>query len=401
MKILMLGWEYPPHISGGLATACHGLVQGLLKEGHEITFVMPKAIEELRTTNFQLISASNVILPKHPNISKFALLNNIIPHVDQGQFPQIKDDKYKFSGAYGPNLLEEVYWLAVVVSKLAQELEFDIIHAHDWLTYLAGIVAKEVSGKPLVVHVHATEFDRSAQTNLQVFEIEKQGMLAADKVMAVSKLTRKTIIEKYNIAPHKVVTTYNGVIEKDAALVSHPRIFKEKIVTFLGRITYQKGPEYFIEAAEKVLKKNKNVRFVMAGNGDMMPEMIQKVAAKKMSSHFHFTGFLKGPEVDRMLAMSDVFVMPSVSEPFGIVPLEAIRSGVPVIISKQSGVAEVLPHALQVDYWDTDNLAEAIQGLLNHNVLSKTVNALSTKSMRNLTWERAAANVSSYYLAVA
>lgn len=401
MKILMLGWEYPPHISGGLATACHGLVQGLLKEGHKIKFVMPKALEELRTANFQLISASNIMLPKHLNSSQFGILKRLVPHIDQRQFEQIKIDKYKFSGAYGPSLMEEVYWFAVVVSKLAQELEFDIIHAHDWLTYLAGIVAKEVSGKPLVVHVHATEFDRSAHTDLQVFEIEKQGMLAANRVMAVSKLTRKTILEKYNIVPHKVVTTYNGVIAQDAAIVSYPRIFKEKIVTFLGRITYQKGPAYFIEAAEKVLDKNKNVRFVMAGNGDLMPEMIKKVAAKNMSSHFHFAGFLRGPEVDRMLSISDVFVMPSVSEPFGIAPLEAIRSGVPVIISKQSGVAEVLPHALHIDYWDTDSLAEAIQGLLRHKVLSKTVHTLSTKSMRNLTWERAAANVSSNYLAVA
>ena len=401
MKILMFGWEYPPQISGGLATACHGMVQALLKMGHEVAFVMPKADREQKTERFHLISASNVTLPPFPDTPAFSLVNKIIPDVDLGHFERFKEGKFEFSGAYGPNLMEEVYWLTIVASKLAKKLDFDVIHAHDWLTYLAGTVASEISGKPLVVHMHATEFDRSAQTNPQVYEIERQGMLAADKVIAVSNLTRKVIIDKYGIDPKKVVTTYNGVVPKDKNEVFAPHRFKDKIVTFLGRITYQKGPDYFLEAAEKVLEKNANVRFVMAGSGDLMPEMIRKVANKRLSSHFHFTGFLRGTDVDRMLAMSDVFVMPSVSEPFGIAPLEAIRSGVPIIISKQSGVAEVLPHALKVDYWNTDNLAEAIHGLLNHKTLAKYNRERNETTLKELTWDNAAKEVVDTYASVA
>ncbi|TLP81793.1 glycosyltransferase family 4 protein [Maribacter sp. ACAM166] len=399
MKILMFGWEYPPNITGGLATACHGLVQGLRKAGHDITFVIPKAEEEISTDRFRLISASNVVLPDRPDSNTTALLNRHLPHVGQRDF--LKKETYQFSGAYGPNLLEEVHWLAVVAAKLAKDLEFDVIHAHDWLTYLAGMVAKEISGKPLVVHIHATEFDRSARINPQVYEIERQGMLTANKVMAVSNLTRTTIINKYKIAPGKVVTTYNGVLQKNSEPDVYPKTLEHKIVTFLGRITYQKGPEYFVDAAEKVLKKNKNVRFVMAGSGDLMQEMIQKVAVKRMSHRFHFTGYLKNREVDQMLSISDVFVMPSVSEPFGIAPLEAIRSDVPVIISRQSGVAEVLPNALLVDYWDTDQLAEAINGLLNYTSLSKTVKEFGSRTLEHLTWDHTAAKVAATYASVA
>ncbi len=401
MKILMFGWEYPPQISGGLATACHGMVQALLKIGHHVTFVMPKADKEQKRERFQLISASNVTLSSFPKTPVFSLVKKIIPYVDPGHIERIKEGKYEFSGAYGPNLLEEVYWLTIVASKLAKELDFDVIHAHDWLTYLAGMVASEISGKPLVVHMHATEFDRSAQTNPRVYEIERQGMLAADKVMAVSNLTRKIIIDKYGIAPEKVVTAYNGVIQNEKKAMFENHKFKDKIVTFLGRITYQKGPDYFLEAAEKVLEKNPNVRFVMAGNGDMMSEIIRKVADKRLSSHFHFTGFLRGADVDRMLSMSDVFVMPSVSEPFGIAPLEAIQSDVPIIISKQSGVAEVLPHALKVDYWDTDALAGAIHGILNHKALATTIKEMNKETLQHLTWENASTKVAATYASVA
>ncbi len=397
----MLGWEYPPQISGGLATACHGMVQALLKTGHDVKFVMPKADKEQKTERFHLISASNVLLPPIPKLPSFSSISEIIPYVDLGRMEQIKEGKYEFSGAYGPNLMEEVYWFTIVISKLAKELNFDVIHAHDWLTYLASMIAKEISGKPLVVHMHATEFDRSAQINHQVYEIERQGMLVADKVMAVSNLTRKVVIEKYGIAPGKVITTYNGVIPRNKDNVFEPHKFNEKIVTFLGRITYQKGPKYFLEAAEKVLEKNTNVRFVMAGSGDLMQEMIREVASKRLSSRFHFTGFLRGAEVGRMLAMSDVFVMPSVSEPFGIAPLEAIRSNVPIIISKQSGVAEVLPHALKVDYWDVDALAEAIHGVLSHKALAKTIKGLNNRTIQHLTWENASTKVAATYASVA
>ena len=241
--------------------------------------------------------------------------------------------------------MEEVARYAMIGAQVAKENEgkFDVIHAHDWLTYYAGIAAKRVSGKPLVVHMHATEYDRSGENvNQVVYDIERSGMAAADKVIAVSNLTRKIVIEKYNINPDKVVTVHNAVRFADGNKVFEERGISDKIVTFLGRITYQKGPDYFVEAAAKVLQKVPNVHFVMAGSGDLFNHVVKRVAKLGIADRFHFTGFLKGDEVHRMFDMSDVYVMPSVSEPFGISPLEAMKSNVPVIISKQSGVAEVL-----------------------------------------------------------
>ena len=261
--------------------------------------------------------------------------------------------RYTFSGKYGANLLEEVARYAVVAAQVAKDLEgqFDVIHAHDWLTYFAGIAAKRVSGKPLVVHMHATEFDRSGENiNTQTYAIERAGMHAADMVIAVSNLTRNIVIDRYGVEPEKVVTVHNAVRFAEKQTELPERGVDDKIVTFLGRITYQKGPDYFVEAAAKVLKRVPDVRFVMAGSGDMMNHVIRRVASLGIADRFHFTGFLRGDDVQKMFQLSDVYVMPSVSEPFGISPLEAMRSNVPVIISKQSGVAEVLDYAVKVDY---------------------------------------------------
>ena len=275
--------------------------------------------------------------------------------------------RYTFSGKYGANLMEEVARYAVVAAQVARDLEgqFDVIHAHDWLTYYAGIAAKRVSGKPLVVHMHATEFDRSGENiNTQVYAIERAGMMAADRVIAVSNLTRNIVITRYGIPADKVVTVHNAVRFAENNTEAPERGVKDKIVTFLGRITYQKGPDYFVEAAAKVLKRVPDVRFVMAGSGDMMNHVIRRVARLGIADRFHFTGFLRGEDVHKMFQLSDVYIMPSVSEPFGISPLEAMRSNVPVIISKQSGVAEVLDYAIKVDYWDVDAMADAIYALL-------------------------------------
>jgi glycosyltransferase involved in cell wall biosynthesis len=264
-----------------------------------------------------------------------------------------RQGKVDFTGSYGASLMDEIHKYSVVAQVIASEEEFDIIHAHDWLAYPAGIAAKAVSGKPLVIHVHATDFDRSGgNVNPVVYNMEKEGMDAADKIITVSNLTRDIVINKYNISPDKVETVYNAVEPPSHSELDIPeRTYDDKIVTFLGRITMQKGPEYFIEAARMVLSRMPNVRFVMAGSGDMMERMIRHAAALRITDRFHFTGFLRGNDVFTMLRMSDVYVMPSVSEPFGISPLEAMQSNVPVIISKQSGVAEVLTHAVKVDFW--------------------------------------------------
>ena len=309
--------------------------------------------------------------------------------------------RYTFSGKYGANLMEEVARYAVVAAEVARQLEgqFDVIHAHDWLTYFAGIAAKRVSGKPLVVHMHATSFDRSSGDNIdtRVYEIERAGMAAADRVIAVSNLTRNIVIEKYGIDANKVVTVHNAVrfAEKDTEVPE--RGVEDKIVTFLGRITYQKGPDYFVEAAAKVLKRVPNVRFVMAGSGDMMNHVIRRVARLGIADRFHFTGFLKGDDVHKMFQLSDVYIMPSVSEPFGISPLEAMRSNVPVIISKQSGVAEVLDYAVKVDYWDVDAMADAIYGFVKYPALSKMFAEKGLEEVVGLKWNNAAAKVKAVY----
>jgi len=422
MRILMFGWEFPPHISGGLGTACFGLTKGLAKHGVDVLFVVPKAYGDEDQQAVRLVNASDVTFDLTDKeykefwsrVKYMEISSNIIPYVAPEEFEKVIEKKkkesqeftskvfsrkYEFSGVYGPNLMEEVSRYALIASAVAQKEDYDIIHAHDWLTYPAGIAAKKASGKPLVVHIHATEFDRTGENyNDIVYGIEKEGMEAADMVIAVSNLTRNTVINRYGIDPEKVVTVYNAVepVETKKKETIKKNV-KEKVVTFLGRITFQKGPEYFIEAAHKILQKDRNIRFVMAGSGDLLNKMIERVAALKIADRFHFTGFLKGEAVNRMFALSDVFVMPSVSEPFGIVPLEAMRINVPVVISKQSGVSEILQHALKIDFWDVDAMADSIYGLCNYNALSETFKKYGKEEVENLKWENAALNVKKVY----
>ena len=309
--------------------------------------------------------------------------------------------KFKFSGKYGANLMEEVSRYAQVGGTIALQHkdEFDVIHAHDWLTYLAGIAAKELTGKPLVVHVHATSYERGSEDMIdtRVLAIEKRGMQAADKVVAVSELTRNIVINKYGISPDKVVAVHNAVDFSGRENLEVERGVKEKVVTFLGRITFQKGPEYFIDAAAKVLKRTKNVRFVMAGSGDMMNRAICQVARLGIADRFHFTGFLRGTDVQKMFALSDVYIMPSVSEPFGISPLEAMRSNVPSIISFQSGAAEILKYAFKVDFWDVDAMADDIYALLQYPALSSFASKQGLDEVNALKWDRATAKLKTIY----
>jgi glycosyltransferase involved in cell wall biosynthesis len=418
----MFGWEFPPHITGGLGTACFGLVKGLGKHGVEVIFVVPKAYGDETEEGFRLVNASDMVLDftspiyqEHWNRIKFMEIgSNLVPYVGPEEFEvmvreeslkashetqSVFSERYQFSGKYGLKLMEEVSRYAIVASVIAQQTTYDVIHAHDWLTYAAGIAAKKVSGKPLVVHVHATEFDRSGENvNQTVYELERQGMEEADLVITVSHLTRQIVIDRYGIDPEKVITVHNAVEPAERPeLVEIKKHVKEKVVTFLGRVTFQKGPDYFIEAAKKVLKKDPDVRFVMAGSGDLLNKMIRRAAQLHIATKFHFTGFLNGPEVDTMFAMSDVYVMPSVSEPFGISPLEAMRSNVPVVISKQSGVSEVLKHALKVDFWDIDALADAIYGLLHYEGLKKMFLRYGKDEVDNLKWENAAGKVLEVY----
>ena len=426
----MFGWEFPPHIAGGLGTACYGMTRGLARNDVEVIFVMPRASGDEDERFVKVVNASDIearycdstiagaddIMRK---ISFIHIDSNMVPYISPEEFATYRESyertgkkfweregdswtqRYTFSGKYGANLMEEVARYAVVAAEVARQLEgkFDVIHAHDWLTYFAGIAAKRVSGKPLVVHMHATSFDRSSGDNIdtRVYDIERAGMAAADRVIAVSNLTRNIIIEKYGIPAERVVTVHNAVRFSSKETEIPERGVEDKIVTFLGRITYQKGPDYFVEAAAKVLKRVPNVRFVMAGSGDMMNHVIRRVARLGIADRFHFTGFLKGDDVDKMFQLSAVYIMPSVSEPFGISPLEAMRSNVPVIISKQSGVAEVLDYAVKVDYWDVDAMADAIYGFVKYPALAKMFSTKGLEEVTGLKWNNAAAKIKDVY----
>ena len=424
----MFGWEFPPHIAGGLGTACYGMTRGLARNGVDVTFVMPRASGDEDQRFVHVVNASDIdavysnvdggLDDLMDKISFIRIDSNIVPYITPEEYREYHDEfvksgrkvwethdiwsqRYTFSGKYGANLMEEVARYAIVAAQVARELEgqFDVIHAHDWLTYYAGIAAKRVSGKPLVVHMHATEYDRSGENiNTQTYAIERAGMEAADKVIAVSNLTRRIVIERYGIPADKVVTVHNAVrFAEGADSTPEERGVKDKIVTFLGRITYQKGPDYFVEAAAKVLKRVPNVRFVMAGSGVMMNHVIRRVARLGIADRFHFTGFLRGEDVHKMFRLSDVYIMPSVSEPFGISPLEAMRSNVPVIISKQSGVAEVLDYANKVDYWDVDAMADAIYGLITYPALSHMFAQKGLEEVTGLKWNNAAAKIKDIY----
>lgn len=465
MKVLMFGWEFPPHISGGLGTACYGLSNALSNENVELLFVVPKLHggESAERTNF--ISASNVPISTSLNLEKYIRTASVKSEIRKPLFSVIKKGhirqyievpsalsayrspelsaesstvehwnyilpvkeeaetditikneetateiirnvtrlpevaSFKFSGTYGPNLMEEVKRYAQVGAEIAKQFDFDVIHAHDWMTYLAGIAAKKVSGKPLVVHVHATEYDRSGENvDPQVHAIEHQGMEEADLVVTVSHWTKKIVTNKYHQPERKVKVVHNGITPKSKE-VAEPEMppVGSHIVTFLGRITHQKGPLFFVEAARKVLNKMPDVHFVIAGSGDLMPLMIERIAQLRMSSHFHFTGFLKGKDIEKVWTLSNVYVMPSVSEPFGIAPLEAIQAGVPVIISNQSGVAEVMPHAIKVDFWNSDELAASICSILKYKSLSTTLAKNSAAEIREITWTEAARKLKKLY----
>ena len=460
MKVLMFGWEFPPHISGGLGIACHGLTEALGNDSVNVLFVVPTLTGNEQLTQGQLISASKIVVPtpaethkigsrassifdrtvgppdEHKIISRAeetvttvriasALspyqptaeniqtvktmrwnysfeekypVSRIYPSESDEIMPTAHGVTYDFSGSYGPALMEEVDKYAIVARAISELYAFDIIHAHDWMTFKAGIEAKRKTNKPLIVHIHATEFDRAGSKGQQeVYKLEQEGMLQADRVIAVSERTKAIAIREYEIPEEKITVVHNGISPEGNTPGKFGATLGPHVVTFLGRVTYQKGPLYFVEAARKVLEQFPTAHFLVAGAGDLLPAMIERVAQLRISSNFHFTGFAKKEEVGKIWSISGVYVMPSVSEPFGITPLEAIQAGVPVIISNQAGVGEVMPHAIKVDFWDTAALAEAICSVLKYKSLSKTLKKNSSAEIKNISWKKASQKIKTLY----
>jgi glycosyltransferase involved in cell wall biosynthesis len=413
MRILMFGWEFPPRMSGGLGTACYGMTAALAGLGHRITFVLPQDGEAGAAPFLDLVSASGVPVSDNDRDDGMeALLRRLTlrplpsllhPYLDPGHYHALYlSERRRFSETarvYGPDLIAEVIRYGQAGGVLARTLSFDVIHAHDWMTVPAALLARRISGRPLVLHIHSLEYDRSGENvNEEIRAIEREGMEKADRIIAVSHRTKRMIAERYAIPPEKISVVYNAVTRTEAQRAYRTeRPGERKMVLFLGRITFQKGPDYFVEAAAQVLHVLPDVTFVMAGAGDMMGRMIERVGELGIGDRFHFTGFLQGEEIERIFSLSDLYVMPSVSEPFGISPLEAMMYDVPVILSRQSGVSEILKHALKVNFWDVREMASKIIAVLKHPVLAGAMAGKAREELRKIRWEKAAERIAAIY----
>ncbi len=493
MRVLMLGWEFPPHISGGLGTACYGLTKGLDKNDVEVLFVVPRAHGDEDQTHARILGCNHATFPETSNVGPGRQEGGVAPRVARSSAAEIgstepratesiaateipalmasleileidsplspylteesyrlqllealerkglslddlsavharlsqdlqylkrtlgsisplakevaeevfdEDPSFEFSGVYGPNLFAEVARYAARVAQIAETSDFDVIHAHDWMTYPAGLMTKKLTGKPLVVHLHACEYDRSGEhPNTRVRDLEQLGFAGADRVVCVSRYTARQLARRYELDASKLRVVHNAVEQSDEVPLPPSRVksIEEPIILFLGRITFQKGPDYFLAAARKVIEVEPRVKFVMAGSGDMWPEMVERSARMGLAKHISFTGFLRGEAVQRMYDMADVYVMPSVSEPFGISPLEAMARDVPVIVSKQSGVSEILDNALKVDFWDVEDLASKMLALIRYEALDESLRRGGREEIAKIRWERPAAIMKDIY----
>ncbi len=415
----MLGWEFPPVINGGLGVACHDLCMAM-SEYARVTMIIPKSNPDFKVRNLELIGIDTIdtrTLKYINHIKEYSKLENVhfvdsnldpyysapepgTIHGEEIKSKYIRDVEiegqhfsvFSIDDLYGGDVIEKVQVFGKIASRIAMNMEFDVIHAHDWMTMIAGMEIKAKTGKPLVMHIHSLEIDRGgAASKGWVYQLEKRGMESADVLMPVSNFTAQVIKEHYHIPENKIWPVHNGIRPVEAYRSKKP--YDEKMVLFVGRLTRQKGPEFFLEIAARVLERYPDVRFVMAGQGDSFQQLLDKSAFKNIGHRFHLTGFLSMDKVHQMLSMADVYCMPSVSEPFGLSAVEAAQFGVPVVISKQSGVAEVLKHALKFDFWDIDRAAQYIVSLLFDEVLCKKVVEDTNKDVAHINWDNSARKV--------
>jgi len=389
MKVLMLGWEFPPHKSGGLGTACEGLTQGLSEQGVEVLMVLPRLSGEERIPGGRLVDAGQA-LPK--GVREIAIESPLRPYLPAHA---------RLEGGYGPRLAEEVTRYAKAAGEIAERERFDVIHAHDWMTLEAGLEARERSGKPLVWHVHASERDRNqAAPDARIAALERRGVASADRVVCVSHYTAEILREHYGAARERLRVVHNATQPPPKPRLRAwraQRPFAEPLALFMGRVTSQKGPELFLEAAARLVRERVPIRFALAGDGDLWSGCVERAALLGLARHMHFPGFLKGQDVQRMYAWSDMFVMPSVSEPFGIAPLEAMSYGAPVVITRQSGVAELVDCAIKFDAGDSAGLADAMRTLAEDPLLRGWLGRRGREEARRLRWGLAGAKVADLY----
>ncbi len=401
MKVLMFGWEFPPHKNGGLGVACHGLVRALTRGGTDVTFVLPKRMESLQG-KWNMRFADD----HFPHLTVRTIDSILSGYLTKNSYEQICEEMGEKANFYGATLFDEVQRYALRARKLAENEDFDVVHAHDWLSFPAGIVAANLKNKPLVLHVHATEYDRSGGNgaNEHVYAIEKMGMDRAQAVLTVSQYTKGIVEREYGVSPEKIKVVHNGIDTEDYHEVSVDETLTRlkaegnKIVLSLGRITLQKGIDYFVKTAERVLRYRPKTYFVISGAGDMEGQIMQEVARRGISEKVIFTGWVKDPiAIQSLYKSADLFVMPSVSEPFGITPLESLIHRTPVLISKQSGVSEILTHALKTDFWDVDEMTNKIVTLLDYPSLHEVLSEHGNKQAVLHSWQRAASKCVEVY----
>ncbi len=400
MRVLMLGWEFPPHISGGLGTACHGITKGLAHHGVDLLFVVPREYGDEDERYARIVGCNRLPVRSRnkPRLHWLHVPSPLRPYQNLTSYREHLDAEFptQIAGGYGADLHEEVVRYAEAMLELALSEPFDVIHAHDWMTYPAGLALKQLSGKPLVCHVHSCEIDRNVLApDANIEAIEQEGLSGADRTVCVSRFTASRIHDRYRVDPNRMRVVHNAV-----ELLREPAPAKaggRKVVSFLGRITHQKGPEIFLTAAAQVLARDPEVAFVMAGDGDLRRSMMARAESLGIAERVEFPGFLSGEEVDRLFARSDLFVMPSVSEPFGIASLEAVAAGVPVIVSRQSGVSEVLRHSVTFDHWDADALTTKILTLLASPRLRQELVRGAQEELDSLRWEESAQKLLNIY----
>lgn len=375
MRVLMFGWEFPPYQVGGLATATLGLVKGLLRQGVQVTLVVPfpaHQSEESSLAGLQLVSASGELR----RLRRRIVPSLLTPYLTADQYAAVYARSVQGPGSgslYGGDLYAEVERFARVAAELAADEPHDLIDTHDWMTYAAGRRAQQVSGRPWVAHIHATEFDRSGdRPNPQIAHLEHQGLAEASLIIANSHQLQRQVSRRYRIAAGKIKVIHWGIDEDRPEYHLQPPLPftpETAVVLFLGRVTRQKGPDYFIEVARRVADYLPEAHFIVAGGGDLLPQVMERAAQLGLAERVHFTGPLQGADVFRVLRLADLCVMPSVSEPFGLVALESLKSGTPCLVPRNSGVAEVLQNALKIEFWDIDEMTNKIVAILKHREL--------------------------------
>jgi glycosyltransferase involved in cell wall biosynthesis len=422
----MLGWEFPPQFSGGLGIATYGMVKAL-SPTTSIRLIIPvsngeSALANVSVTGLNKISLNeswsdrfttdelanldlrkiNIALSPYHHINIQLSLSETEPlNFDPVKHNRVQEYVHRIfndNQVYGDHVMEKIALYSILAEELAEDGDFDVIHAHDWLTYAAGMNIKARTGKPLLLHVHALETDRAGEnTRNEIYELEKKAFHQADKIIAVSEYTRGQISSLYDVEAARIEVIHNGIDTPTSVPARKQNVLKDKLVVFLGRLTHQKGPQFLIETAEKVIRVEPRVKFIVAGAGDQFQHVVETVAYRKLGRHFIFTGFLTKTRVDELLAMADVYFMPSISEPFGLTALEAAQHEVPSIVSRQSGAHEVLPSGLSADFWDTDKYANYIFALLRYSALRQTMIEKAKVDLKTLTWDHAALKISRLY----